>query len=65
MASLLVFFLVFFSTPCGGIKGVDRNILTSVRLMGCNANANHLQGDFAVNLCRGFSPESAAAWVPH
>ena len=33
MASLLVFFLVFFSTY-GGIKSVDRNILTSVRLMG-------------------------------
>ena len=33
MSSLLVFFLVFFSTY-GGIKNVDRNILTSVRLMG-------------------------------
>ena len=33
MSSLLVFFLVFFSTY-GGIKSVDRNILTSVRLMG-------------------------------
>lgn len=35
MSSLLVFFLVFFSTY-GGIKSVDRNILTSVRLMGAN-----------------------------
>lgn len=33
MSGLLVFFLVFFSTY-GGIKSVDRNILTSVRLMG-------------------------------
>lgn len=33
MSALLVFFLVFFSTY-GGIKSVDRNILTSVRLMG-------------------------------
>ncbi len=33
MSSLLVFFLVFFSTY-GGIKSVDSNILTSVRLMG-------------------------------
>ncbi len=33
MASLLVFFLVFFSTY-GGIKSVDRHLLTSVRLMG-------------------------------
>ncbi len=33
MSSLLVFFLVFFSTY-GGIKSVDRTILTSVRLMG-------------------------------
>ena len=33
MSSLLVFFLVFFSTY-GGINSVDRNILTSVRLMG-------------------------------
>ena len=35
MASLLVFFLVFFSTY-GGIKSVDRNILTAVRLMGAS-----------------------------
>ncbi len=35
LASLLVFFLVFFSTY-GGIKNVDRNILTSVRLMGAS-----------------------------
>ncbi len=33
MSSLLVLYLVFFSTY-GGIKSVDRNILTSVRLMG-------------------------------
>ena len=33
MSSLLVFFLVFFSTY-GGIKSVDSNIITSVRLMG-------------------------------
>ena len=33
MSSLLVLFLVFFSTYAG-IKSVDRNILTSVRLMG-------------------------------
>ena len=35
MASLLVFFLVFFSTY-GGIKSVDRNLLTSARLMGAS-----------------------------
>ncbi len=35
MSGLLVFFLVFFSTY-GGIKSVDRNILTAVRLMGAN-----------------------------
>ncbi len=33
MSGLLVFFLVFFSTY-GGINSVDRNIITSVRLMG-------------------------------
>ncbi|OEF97415.1 ABC transporter permease [Desulfuribacillus alkaliarsenatis] len=35
MASLLVFFLVFFSTYAG-IKSVDRNLLTSVKLMGAS-----------------------------
>ncbi|MCC5908944.1 MAG: ABC transporter permease [Clostridiaceae bacterium] len=35
MSSMLVFFLVFFNTY-GGIKDVDRNIITSVRLMGAS-----------------------------
>ena len=52
MSSLLVFFLVFFSTY-GGIKSVDRTLLTSVRLMG----ASRMQLVFKVVL------PSAVPWI--